>query len=159
MKELEPFRDYELSKTLDQLFEWRLKIQDAKTWLNKLQTELDVELIERMKAQNVEKFKVGIEDNQSEISFGKTAKHTINVKEMKVALASEDDGTKNMAFAALGNNQSAWSSSKVREMQDTLGRDDLCKTTFEDKIKVKVKPVDILKQMGREQCPNKFMVQ
>ena len=41
MKELEPFRDFELAEDLDQSIDWYFKLSDAMAYLKELKKELD----------------------------------------------------------------------------------------------------------------------
>jgi len=147
-KELEPYTKYEMSETLDELFEWRCKIEDAMAQLREVRANADEELIRRMKEKNLVQFKTQYMGGESVVKYGKKKKTKVDTRLMKKFLFGGKGSSQDMARDALAGGQSAWKAAKVQLMADTLAIPKLIETTHEDKIVVEIIQTEKLKQMG-----------
>ena len=68
---------------------------------------------------------------------------------MKKMLCSEDAAEREMANLALTGSQAAWKIAQVKILADTLGIEGLIETTYEDKIEVKVIPVEQIEKRAK----------
>lgn len=146
MKELTPFRSFEIWDSKDDLYLARLRCQDARAELNEIISKIDAVLIEKMKSENIRSFETGPEEARQKIIYGqkKTEKLTNPGKLVKM-LFSANEAERELSRNALSGGSSAWKIAQVRTLADTLGIEDLIETTVEDKIEVKAIPVNLLK--------------
>jgi hypothetical protein len=134
----------EVERTPDALFIHRLRIESAMAELRRIKDELDQELILVMKEKGIASFEFGMEERRQIVKYGKQKKDTINANALRKWLSGTDE-ERLMALDCLSGGQSVWKAAQVRMIQDSIGRDDLIKTDWFDKIEVKAVPVDKLK--------------
>jgi hypothetical protein len=151
MMELKPFYDYELTENIDQLFEFRLKIEQAQKELKRIKELADQELIRRMKEQNIESFETQLSGMKNKIYYAEEKKEKItDPKRLEKMLFEGEDNEAELARRCLSFSASAWKPAKVRELADTLGidRKELIETNYGQKIEVKILPIELLEKKG-----------
>ncbi|MFA6152936.1 MAG: hypothetical protein WC716_16560 [Chitinophagaceae bacterium] len=149
MKELDVFKNYEVLQDKDEIFSYRLKLEQAKKELTEIIESLDAHLIRTMKNQNIESFIVKLGDNENKVFYANEKKEKINSPDtLKNMFFSGNDTERDLAKRCLSFSASAWKTAKVKELCDTLGlnQKDFIDTEYTDKIKVTVIPMNILNQ-------------
>jgi len=150
MDNLLPYRGFEELEDLHQIFTFRCRIDDAMAYLRKCKADLDADLIRHMDAQGVSEYLTGPEGNRIEVRKRKKKKTAVNIKEMRRMLTNpENKEEAELALRCLSGGQSAWKAAEVQAVQDTIGRNDLIKTTYSDEVEIKDVNIDKLKALGR----------
>jgi len=135
--------DFDCAETCRDVFTMRLRIEDAMKILKEYKKECDMYLIGRMKEEGKEFFKEKLANGMNIIKYGKVKKEKIvSTKRLIEMLNSEDEAERELATKAISGGQSAWKIAQVKVLADTLGIDDLIETKYEDKIEVKVIPIE-----------------
>lgn len=141
------YRRFEQIDGIENLFLWRLKIDDAMARLVQVKRDLDEELIRRMKDEGKSDFETMIAGKTSRVWYApETKKKLKNTRVLINMLLSNKGNIKDLAFGALSNGQQVWKMSKVEILCDTLGikREEMIEVEKGEKIKVESAPLDIL---------------
>jgi len=147
--DLKSYLDWEVVENLEELVIWRYRIEDAMRTLKEYKAKLDEHLIFTMKEQGVKEFSTGPEGNRQTIKYGKKMARKVNAKALMQMLCEGTTDEHLAAKSCLSSGQSAWKAAQVELIADSMGREDLVKKEFSEKIEVKVQETDKLKAMGR----------
>jgi len=141
--------DFDCAETCRDVFTMRLRIEDAMKILREYKKECDEYLIDRMKEEKIESFEEHLASGKNIIKYGRVKNEKIlSPKRLIDMLDDEDTAKRELVRRALAGGQSAWKMAQVRVLCDTLGIKDLIETKYEDKIEVKVIPIEQIEKRG-----------
>ncbi len=144
-------KDFKDIKTKDEILSKKIFLEQVRTELKVIMQEMDSEIIDRMKEEGIEEFIVLIGGMKNKIYYTSKEKDTIlKPKFLEDRFFNGNLTEKALLRRAISFSASAWSVPKVREFCDTIGLDskEMIQTTYSDKLKLEVMPVEMLKRKG-----------
>ena len=145
MNELTEFTKYEMLNSPSDLFNFRVRIEDAIKLLRKYKEDLDTYMIGKMKEQGIREIASMLNGEEVKVYYAPEKKEKIkDVRVLQRMLVSDNQSEREMSLQALSGGQAAWKMGAVRVLQDTLGLD-LIETTVQDKLEIKVLPLKMEK--------------
>jgi len=139
--------DFVEAEDFSGMFFERLAIDGAIKRLKEIKEEFDAELIRRMKEAKLDGVEIDAPTGRVKVYWSKKKKEIItDLKRLQNMLLAGTSDEQALAQRALAGGQSAWKLPQVRVLADTLGLTDLIETTYEDKVEIKILPVEMLEK-------------